>query len=406
MAASQPSFDPRRTAHRRPGLDLLRALAIVFVVVYHAGLFGFSLPFEIQRFGWIGVDLFFVLSGYLIAGQLLSALARGKSLDIPRFYVRRALRILPAYFAIVAIYFFLPPMAREYERMPPVWKFLTFTQNLGLRGGTAFSHAWSLCIEFQFYLLLPLLILALARWSGRGGGKSRFTSITMVVIPCAVLWWCVIIRAALAHMNLSLPTPSFGWWQQWIYYPTYSRLDALTIGVSLAAIESFRPAWWSALSKTATWIWLPGIAAIALALALAEKDGLNIISSGLGFFLVALGCGTLLVCGVSPHLPFSRVVFPGAAFLATTAYSLYLSHKLAIHGVEIFCGAHAIGTETVKAYVVMIAAILLLGSALFFAVERPFLRIREERSRSGRAPRLSNSKSRSEQRARDSSPNS
>jgi peptidoglycan/LPS O-acetylase OafA/YrhL len=95
---SHPVFDPRRTAHRRPGLDLLRALAIVFVVVYHAGLFGFILPFHVQRFGWIGVDLFFVLSGYLIGGQLLSRLARGNRQmsgpDIRLFYWRRALRIL------------------------------------------------------------------------------------------------------------------------------------------------------------------------------------------------------------------------------------------------------------------------------------------------------------------------
>jgi peptidoglycan/LPS O-acetylase OafA/YrhL len=83
---------------RRPGLDLLRALAIILVVVYHAGLFGFVLPYEVQRFGWIGVDLFFVLSGYLIAGQLFARAASGKPLDISRFYERRALRILPAYF--------------------------------------------------------------------------------------------------------------------------------------------------------------------------------------------------------------------------------------------------------------------------------------------------------------------
>jgi peptidoglycan/LPS O-acetylase OafA/YrhL len=112
---SQSAIDPRLAMQRRrPGLDLLRAVAIILVVVYHAGLFGFVLPYDVQRFGWIGVDLFFVLSGYLIAGQLFARVASGKRLEIARFYERRALRILPAYFAIVAIYFFLPPALREY----------------------------------------------------------------------------------------------------------------------------------------------------------------------------------------------------------------------------------------------------------------------------------------------------
>lgn len=367
------AIDPRRAAHRRPGLDLLRALAIVLVAVYHAGLFGFVLPFRIQRFGWIGVDLFFVLSGYLIAGQLFVALARGRPLDIPRFYWRRALRILPAYFVIVAIYFLLPPLVREYPTMPALWKFLTFTQNLGLRGGTAFSHAWSLCIEFQFYLVLPFVILLLAR---------RQVSIFAFF---AVLIWCVAIRALLAHVNASASQPSFGWWQQWIYYPTYSRLDALTVGVSLAAMESFRPAWWSRLTRSAVWLWLPGLAAIVLALILAE-DGLSIVSSALGFFLVAFGMGTFLICAVSPHLPFSRVAIPGAAFLATVAYSVYLSHKLAIHWIDNLSAVYPI--SAVPTYLLLLMSILLIGSALFFAVERPFLKVRQTyvKPESGREP--------------------
>jgi peptidoglycan/LPS O-acetylase OafA/YrhL len=356
------AIDPRRAAHRRPGLDLLRALAIALVVLYHAGLFGFVLPFGVQRFGWIGVDLFFVLSGYLIAGQLFGALARGNPLDIPRFYWRRALRILPAYFVIVAIYFFLPPSVREYPTMPPVWKFLTFTQNLGLRGGTAFSHAWSLCIEFQFYLVLPFLILFLAR--------RRLS----ILAPGAVLIWCIAIRALLAQVNASAPQPSFGWWQQWIYYPTYSRLDALTVGVSLAAMETFRPAWWSRLTRSAFWLWLPGLAAIVIALIMAE-DGLSIVSSAFGFFLVALGMGTFLICAVSPQSPFSRAAIPGAAFLATMAYSVYLSHKLAIHWIENFGAVYSI--PAMAAYLLMLMSILLIGSALFFAVERPFLKVRQ-----------------------------
>src|SRR5439155_17035393 len=113
--------DPRFTHRaRQPGLDFLRALAIIVVVIYHAALFGFKLPGRVDRFGWIGVDLFFVLSGYLIGGQLIAPLMRGRPIDLRRFFARRALRIIPAYCVILAVYAFLPPW-REYPEMSPLW---------------------------------------------------------------------------------------------------------------------------------------------------------------------------------------------------------------------------------------------------------------------------------------------
>ena len=141
------AIDPRfRNRQRQPGLDLLRALAIIVVVVYHAALFGFKLPGRVDRFGWIGVDLFFVLSGYLIGGQLLALLARDRRIKLGRFFTRRALRNYAAYFAVLAIYFLLPPW-REYSEMSqPLWKFLLSVQNIALHGGTAFSHAWALAV--------------------------------------------------------------------------------------------------------------------------------------------------------------------------------------------------------------------------------------------------------------------
>jgi peptidoglycan/LPS O-acetylase OafA/YrhL len=110
---------------------------------------GFPLSAQAHRFGWIG---------YLIGGQLLAA----PSLDLRRFFARRALRIVPAYFVILAIYDFLPSW-REYPDMFPLWKFLISVQNIGLRGGTAFSHGWSLAVEDQFYLMLPIILLLVVR---------------------------------------------------------------------------------------------------------------------------------------------------------------------------------------------------------------------------------------------------
>jgi peptidoglycan/LPS O-acetylase OafA/YrhL len=134
----ETAIDPRfANRERQPGLDLLRALAIILVVIYHAGIFGFALPHRLHRFGWIGVDLFFVLSGYLIGGQLLASLAREQSMNLPRFFSRRALRIMPAYLVVLAVYFCLPSL-REFPEISPLWKFLISTKTLTCAAGPRF----------------------------------------------------------------------------------------------------------------------------------------------------------------------------------------------------------------------------------------------------------------------------
>jgi peptidoglycan/LPS O-acetylase OafA/YrhL len=361
--------DPRFAARaRQPGLDLLRALAIVLVLFYHAGLFGFPLPGNVQHFGWIGVDLFFVLSGYLIAGQLLNSLARGEPPKMRRFFWRRALRILPAYLVVVAIYFMLPAL-REYPTIPPLWKFLTFTQNLGLHGGTAFSHAWSLCVEAQFYLVLPFALLAFSKFR-RGA----------VALACAVIVGGIVLRATIAYSIAVDGAVPFRGFQPLIYYATWARLDPLTLGVALAAIERYRAGWWAALMRNAPWLGLVGLALIGYALYLGENDLLTIPAAVWQFPLLALGLALLLLCAVTPRLPFSRVAMPGAAFVASIAYSVYLSHKLIVRALADWCAARAIPTTSPLAISLMVVATVVAGAALFFAVERPFLQYRQSSS--------------------------
>jgi peptidoglycan/LPS O-acetylase OafA/YrhL len=363
----QIDLDPRfQDRARQPGLDLLRALAIIVVVIYHAGIMGFPLPGRVHRWGWIGVDLFFVLSGYLIGGQLLAELARNKHLNLTGFYARRVLRIMPAYFVILTIYFLLPSW-REYPDMAqPLWKFLVSVQNVALHGGTAFSHAWSLAVEDQFYLALPFLLLFLYC-------RPR----AALIIPCLIVVGGIALRAFLAAQNPSVDGGvSFRGFQAWIYYPTWTRLDPLVLGVVIAAIEKFRPQWWQRLISSAIWLWLPALALIAFALYLGETENLTVTACVWQFPLLATGMAALLVCALSPRLPLRRFAIPGAAFIASIAYSAYLVQKLVIHGVAEFCRVHGIDLKSAPALIGVELCVYGAATLLFLAVERPFLQLR------------------------------
>ena len=127
---------------RHPGLDLLRAIAITWVLLFHAMTERLGTPLEpVGRVGWMGVDLFFVLSGYLIGVQLFKAITERRPALLRTFYLRRAMRILPAYLVVLAFYVWIPGL-RESRGLQPAWQFLTFTENflIDYHSNQAFSH--------------------------------------------------------------------------------------------------------------------------------------------------------------------------------------------------------------------------------------------------------------------------
>jgi peptidoglycan/LPS O-acetylase OafA/YrhL len=158
--------------------------------------------------------------------------------------------------------------------------------------------------------------------------------------------------------------------------PTWTRLDPLVFGVVLAAIEKFRPTWWQRIINCTPWLWLPALGLIAYALYLGETDTLTVSACVWQFPLIAVGMAALLVCEVSPRLLFRRVAIPGAAFIASIAYSAYLIQKLIINGVEQFCTVHNIDLTSVPALLGVELCVYAAATLLFLAVERPFLQLR------------------------------
>jgi peptidoglycan/LPS O-acetylase OafA/YrhL len=205
-----------------PGLDGLRALAILIVMIFHAN------P-NVVVGGYIGVDLFFVLSAYLITSILAEEYRRAGSIDLPRFYLRRFLRLGPALLFMLAIYLVIAPFA--WPGIPHgrdaliAGLYLTdFTVPTGL-GPEYLSHTWSLAIEEQFYLLWPLLLVLLLR-SGR-----------------AVLW------LALAWVAMVAWRFDFDDWRVFYYRP-----DAHGTGLIAGALLYFS-GW-----RASRWVGLLGLA--------------------------------------------------------------------------------------------------------------------------------------------------
>ncbi|MBE1161152.1 acyltransferase family protein [Dyella acidiphila] len=348
---------------RLPGLDLLRAIAIVWVMLFHSwivdGNLGALQP--VATYGWMGVDLFFVLSGYLIGYQLLRPLSQGMPLHWRTFYRRRAYRILPAYLLVLAVYVWFPAW-REAPGLQPAWQFLTFTLNLLIdyQHNAAFSHAWSLCVEEQFYLAFPLLAWLL----------TRRPSLPLTVgVSAAVVVGGMLIRDYAARHGLD--------YLQTIYYPTYSRLDGLLAGVALAAIQAYRPQAWRWLQAHARQVTAIGLVICAAAIWLF-RDRLALLPSVYGFPLLSLGLALLVAAGAGSG-SYGRWRVPGAGWLAALSYSLYLSHKLAMHAVWLWLAAHP-AVHGPAAFALYALAILALGALLHYGVEWPFLRLRDRRA--------------------------
>jgi peptidoglycan/LPS O-acetylase OafA/YrhL len=216
------------SSNRLPELDGIRGLAILSVLVWHLIVMphvlspggpkpaGMMFLVRIFSLSWAGVDLFFCLSGFLIAGILLDT--KGSPSFLRGFYLRRFFRIYPLYWAVLIVCFAIPFLAVRLDLVAPLPVYAVLFQNFWMAthrtfGGEPLGVTWSLSIEEQFYLVFPAVVLLLQR-----------SALTLLLI-------CVVVAAPLARFAVSAP-PAFNWMAAYVL--TVCRADALALGALLA----------------------------------------------------------------------------------------------------------------------------------------------------------------------------
>lgn len=299
-------------------LDILRCVAILLVVTAHS-----QISYITTRVGWVGVDLFFVLSGFLISGLLYSEYKRRQDISFRRFFVRRGLKIYPAFYVLILATFAAQHLL-WHGAPSPLRSFLnevTFIQNYcyGVWG-----HTWSLAVEEHFYIGLAVLLLVLARVSS--DRANPFRCIPWIFAGVAVV--CLSLRALTIWVLPPTANPTAS-----VTNPTHARIDGLFFGVFLGYLHHFRPEVVQKLLRPGGARLLVGsLSALLVSVSyFFSRDSHFLLSFGLTFLY--LGFGGLLVLSLEVRDLLKGTVARVAGKIGTActyigkhSYSIYLWH--------------------------------------------------------------------------------
>lgn len=303
---------------RNPALDILRAFAVLLVLGRHMTdpMFrcGSRLTDLWYEAGWIGVDLFFVLSGFLVGGLLMAEVRRSGQLRVGRFYVRRAFKIYPAFYVLLITTIIVGPMLGTPVSSGGIVAEAFFIQNYK---GPIWQHTWSLAVEEHFYILLPLLLGLFVR---RGDRVNPFRKLPMLIITIGIglLAWRIV--RAYTHAQTGGPFEYAP-----LLYRTHIRIDALFLGVLLAYLHHYHAAALAAFMNK-----YRGAISILATLAIVPAVILKVqhpFMHSVGLTLLALGFAGVLLLTVYPAAPAPPNIFARFfAFLGMFSYSVYLWH--------------------------------------------------------------------------------
>lgn len=342
---------PARKLGNRPGLTGLRAVAIAIVVARHAGEAAGITTFE---FGFAGVDIFFVLSGFLITSLLVGEWSRTGRISLPQFYVRRALRLLPALTAFLLVLlalvpFFQPPEIRHRlvtaAELSAVW-----VANIAKMVDPPFAlpHMWSLAMEEQFYLVWPVTLLVLL----------RLRAPRPLVISVAVGGALAVVgaRVLLSAHDTARASTLF-------YSPLHS--DGLLLGCALGLAYAWR---WLPSPETVRRLLGPGVLLAAGLFLVVSVQGKPFVTWGstIGLAVIALTSAVFVYAAIDerPVAPLRFLIWRPVTYLGEISYALYIWHFPVIH----------LWPTNDLPVVARVAISVACASASYHLVEKPFLR--------------------------------
>lgn len=332
-----------------PSLDGLRAISVLFVILGHtesALLDGitFLRPF---RNGGLGVNVFFVISGFLITQILLREADKYGQVNVKHFYIRRAFRIFPPFYVFLGVVICLK-FAHVYV---VEWRSLAcaaaYVWNYSLHGGPyILGHTWSLSLEEQFYLIWPACIVAFSRRT-----CLKLAGAAVVLSPFSRVATYVLFPAWRGHIGMMLHT----------------HIDTIMVGCFLALASNLKLFPWLFRSLSRPWWLFPIAGYLFVAGPYLDARFRGAYGLPVGITVTSLCCGALLVYVVRvPESILGRVLnYKWISHFGVISYGLYLWQQA-------FTGDHAVR------FPLNILLIVLCAEASFWLVEKPFNRLRDK----------------------------